>query len=161
MSERIIQFSNFATAGRLKNTIAISRTVPRWYKGERDLDLAPPMDIFKAYKETGDWIQFAVDYSIYIYDEISILTTVEDYMGKILLCWCPRSEFCHRTLLAKIFERETGVKVEELGGWDISRWWKSSFEETKEFFDTTELRDIIDEENKANYEYDLKLRAAQ
>jgi len=72
MSERIIKFSNFATAGRLKNTVAISRTVPRWYKGERDLDLAPPMEIFKTYKETGDWIQFAVDYSIYIYDEISI-----------------------------------------------------------------------------------------
>ncbi len=33
MSERIIQFSNFATAGRLKNTLAISRTVPRWHKG--------------------------------------------------------------------------------------------------------------------------------
>jgi len=54
MSERIIKFSNFATAGRLKNTVAISRAVPRWYKGDRDLNLAPPMEIFKAYKESGD-----------------------------------------------------------------------------------------------------------
>ena len=135
MSERIIQFSNFATAGRLKNTLAISRTVPRWYKGERDLDLAPPMDIFKAYKKTGDMGHFIEAYTNYIYDSFDIEGTVEDCIGKILLCWCPRGEFCHRQILAKIFEHETGVKVEELGGWRLD-WFTDRFEEIDSFTET-------------------------
>ena len=108
MSERIIKFSNFATAGRLKNTVAISRTVPRWYKGDRDIALAPPLDIFKAYKESGDIERFMIEYYEYIYDTFDIVETAELCIGKIFLCWCPRGEFCHRQLLAKIFEKAAG-----------------------------------------------------
>lgn len=132
MSDRIIKFSNFATAGRLKNTVAISRTVPRWYKGDRDLNLAPPMEIFKAYKGSGDIERFMIDYYEYIYDTFDIVETAELCIGKILLCWCPRGEFCHRQLLAKIFEKEAGVKVEEIGGWKLD-WFSAPFEKVDEF----------------------------
>ncbi|MEL3909308.1 MAG: hypothetical protein P1P64_09925 [Treponemataceae bacterium] len=151
MSDRIIRFSNFATAGRLKNTLAISRTVPRWYKGERDIDLAPPREVFDEYRKTGDIVEFISDYSYYIYNEINIPQTVEDCLGKTLLCWCSREELCHRQILAKIFEREMGVKVVELGGWNLT-WWADPFEKTEAFID---IKDLVYE---SDYEAYLKLK---
>jgi hypothetical protein len=121
MDKKTIYFSSFAESGRLANTIAISRSVPRWYKGARIIDAAPTMAMVQRFKRNNDgqWQWFLQAYMQQIYDLLKLEEWYEQAKGKILLCHCPKTDLCHRILLAKTFEIEFGAVVEEIGGWSI------------------------------------------
>ena len=81
------------------NGIAISRSVPRSYKGERCLALAPSWNLLNDYK-SGKVTD--IEYKIRFYDEVLSKLNKEKVRsaldGKVLLCW-EDSGFCHRFLV--------------------------------------------------------------
>ena len=133
MIDETVYFSSFAASGRLPNTLAISRTVPRWYKGERLIEAAPPMAMVQRFKKNnaGQWQWFIGEYLRQVYDSLLLEQWYERSKGKILLCHCGKEELCHRILLAKTFEVEFGAKVEEIGGWSVP--FNKPFEKIERF----------------------------
>ena len=93
--------------------VAISRGVPRWYKGRREWRLAPareklwiPDDEFTRYY---DALLAALD-PRRLWEELTGSGPVA------LLCWEKPGEPCHRRDVAAWFERHLGVVVEEWAG---------------------------------------------
>lgn len=130
-----VYFSNFSKCGNLDNAIAISRTVPKFFKGERIREFAPPMAMIQRLKnnDSGQWQWFMEQYSKQIYMLPNLEELYKQSIDKILLCHCSAESFCHRILLAKIFEIEFGAEVEEVGGWKIP--FNKPFEKIDKFVD--------------------------
>lgn len=106
---------NFWNSQNMNNQVAISRTIPKWWRGKWCVDLAPPWDLVDKWKKgLINERQYKEKYQP-ILDE---LDATESYkmLGEnaILLCWCKPGEFCHRRLVADWLEIELGVIVEEV-----------------------------------------------
>jgi len=102
--------SNFKLSGTDPNAIAISRGVPRGFKGRRCLPLAPAT--WALVKETDEAV-FREKFMLQLerLDAKAILEEVGE--DAILLCWEKPGEFCHRRLVAEWLERELGTSVPE------------------------------------------------
>ena len=124
-----VYFSNFATSGKLDNAIAITRTVPRWYKGDRIEELAPPMSLIQRYKKNpeGQWKHYMQEYMCQVYFRDDLEDIYRQCQGKVLLCFCKKTAFCHRQLVAKTFEIDFNAVCKEVGGWEIP--FAKSYEE--------------------------------
>lgn len=130
-----ISTSNFAVHGKYERALAISRTVPGWYKGDRYTKLAPSAELLGTYKRgrIGDE-EYAEIYNREVLDALDAETVVGEmewiYVDRlprwqqacseeiaktpiILLCWCAKGAFCHRRLVAGWLEREMDIEVKE------------------------------------------------
>jgi hypothetical protein len=103
--------SNFKIAGHLPQAVAISRGVPRGWRGARSPILAPPRPLIKIM----DPATFIPLYKAQVLDKLDPHQVIRDLGGDnfLLLCWEPPGEFCHRRVVAVWMEKTTGIKVEE------------------------------------------------
>jgi len=104
----MIRTSNYATYQRLglAGGVAVSVTVPHWFKGPTCPALVPPPDLVKEYR--GREVT-AVQYkALYLGRRLNLLNperVVEELVNlaapyePILLCWCGRRKFCHRHVI--------------------------------------------------------------
>lgn len=102
--------SNFARNGRHPKAVAISRGVPKWYKGRRYLKLAPSWELIKIEDP-----QFTKLYYRYILDRLDPKKVYKELgQDAILLCWEKPGEFCHRRVVARWLEEKLGIEVPEV-----------------------------------------------
>jgi len=93
--------------------IAICQGVPGWYKGERNLSLAPSWAMISLRDREEYDRQYAVILSKL--DPVAEFKALEDAVGgnAILLCWESDRKDCHRLNVAEWFEKHLGVEVPE------------------------------------------------
>jgi hypothetical protein len=105
-----MQTSNFARSKTDPNAVAISRGIPRWYKGRRYMPLAPSWDLIKV-----------EDAELYckLYQE-QVLSKLDPHQvyadlgpDAIMLCWESPGKFCHRRIAAAWLEKAIGIKIDE------------------------------------------------
>jgi hypothetical protein len=102
--------SNFAKSSKDPKAVAISRGLPRWYKGRTFEPLAPTRemlsmneeDFFKAYTERISQLNLK-----------EVVRELGD--DAVLLCWEGFNVRCHRRLVAEIFEQAFGIVIPEVG----------------------------------------------
>ena len=121
MAKDTVYFSSFRESGKLDNAMAISRTVPRSFRGPRITELAPTMAMVQRYKKNpdGQWQWFIKEYLELLYSRDDLDSIYEQCIGRVLLCHCKPDVLCHRIILAKTFEIEFGAEVSEIGGWRV------------------------------------------
>ena len=96
----MITTSNFARSAKHPEAVAISRGVPRFYKGRRCLALAPSTWLLKA----KDPALFDREYRKQL-DALDAKQVAEDLgPNAILLCWESFNVRCHRRLVAEWLE---------------------------------------------------------
>ena len=107
----MIATSNFAKSAKHRDAVAISRGVPRFYKGRRYLALAPPGWLLKA-KEPE---LFDREYRKLL-DSLDAKQVAEELgSNAILLCWESFNVRCHRRMVAEWLEQALGLEIPELG----------------------------------------------
>jgi len=104
--------SNFKIAGHLPQAVAISRGLPRGWRGRVYRPLAPSWALVKI----TDPQQFIRLYRTQVLDRLNAGQVLTDLGGDdfVLLCWEPPGEFCHRQVVAAWLQAQVGVVVEEL-----------------------------------------------
>jgi hypothetical protein len=104
--------SNFKIAGHLPQAVAISRGLPRGWRGRVYRPLAPSWALVKI----SDSQQFIRLYRTQVLDRLDAGQVLRDLGGDdvVLLCWEPPGEFCHRQVVAAWLKAQLGVVVEEL-----------------------------------------------
>lgn len=110
-----IYTSNFNISGKDKNAVAISIGIPKWYNGRRYMLLAPTWEMVNKHK-TGEMTNksYIIRYNK-ILSKLNLNAVLKAFpSGSILLCWEKPGDFCHRRLVAKWIEKETGMVVPEL-----------------------------------------------
>lgn len=104
--------SNFKIAGHLPQAVAISRGLPRGWRGRVYRPLAPSWALVKI----SDSQQFIKLYRAEVLDRLDARQVLHDLGGDdvVLLCWEPPGAFCHRLVVAAWLQAKVGVVVEEL-----------------------------------------------
>ena len=104
--------SNFKIAGHLPQAVAISRGLPRGWRGRVYRPLAPSWALVKI----PDPQQFIKLYRAEVLDRLDARLVLKDLGDDdfVLLCWEPPGEFCHRQVVAAWLKAQLGVVVEEL-----------------------------------------------
>jgi len=112
----MIYLSNFRTAGKDSRAISIAAITPKWFKGAIRKDLAPKFSTVTKFKK-GEITnaQYIAEYCDVIYSH-DLDKLAEELDGHVLLCYCSKNDMCHRLLLGLYLQVETGVKIEEIGG---------------------------------------------
>ena len=103
--------SNFARIRRFPpelRPVAISIGIPRWYKGERELRLAPARHTLPWPRERFDPYYNTLLAQL---DPEALYATLGD--NAVLLCWESPNIWCHRRRVAEWFEETLGVVVPE------------------------------------------------
>ena len=122
----MIYLSNFRTAGKDERAISIAAITPKWYKGAVRKDLAPKLSTLTKYKK-GE-----ITEAEYMYEYVNVIYShdldhlAEELDGHVLLCYCSKNELCHRLLLGLYLQKETGIGIEEIGG--FGETWKGHVE---------------------------------
>lgn len=122
MSECAFHTSYFAKVSSLPAgyvPVAISTSVPDFYKGVHFKALCPPYITFMKYKNGGSWETFCKEYNRKL-DTFDFERTVSSIRYKardaeniVLLCFERPSANCHRHLVAEWFKQH-GIPCEEL-----------------------------------------------
>lgn len=108
-----METSSFTIYGNRPNGVSIARWNPCWFTGERYIDLAPPVGLIKDWKNGLMQDDYTARYYSEVIEKINLDKVLRDLDGKILLCYEPRGEFCHRRIFAEYVEKETGVIIPE------------------------------------------------
>jgi uncharacterized protein (DUF488 family) len=107
----MIRTSNFIKAGHDENAVAISRGVPKWYKGRRYMKLAPSWNLIK---EPNAKV-YTRRYYEEVLDKLDPRVVVEEIgENAILLCWEWDQEFCHRHIVADWLRDKLGIIIDEV-----------------------------------------------
>ena len=106
-----MQTSNFKLSGHDPKAVAISRSVPKWYTGERYISLAPASWALVREKDEAVFRARFLQ-QLEQLDAAFVVSSLDQ--DAILLCWEAPGEFCHRRVVAEWLERETGLVVPEL-----------------------------------------------
>jgi hypothetical protein len=107
----MITTSNFAKSEDHPNAVAISRGVPRSYKGRRYMALAPSRQLLNAKNSELFDREFRKQL-----DSLDAKRVAEELgTSAILLCWESFNVRCHRRLVAEWLEEKLGIVVPELG----------------------------------------------
>lgn len=102
--------SNFATAGKHRRAVAISRGVPVWFRGRRYEALAPTWAMIRMKDER----EFTRIYTERVLARLDPHRVVEELGHRaILLCWEPAGQPCHRRVAAEWLQRATGLRILE------------------------------------------------
>jgi uncharacterized protein (DUF488 family) len=111
--------SNFKSY-KESNGIAICLYPPLNWKGDVYMELAPSKSTF--FEKKANKIDEA-EYEKRFYNEtLSKLDPQKIYnkfKDKVLLCWEPSGEFCHRRIVAKWIESNLGIEVPEWKSEDV------------------------------------------
>lgn len=104
--------SNFKIAGHILQAVAISRGLPRGWRGRIYKALAPSWALVKI----SDPKQFINLYRTQVLDRLDARRVIQDLGCDdfVLLCWEPPGEFCHRQVVAAWLKAQVGLVVEEL-----------------------------------------------
>jgi hypothetical protein len=101
--------------GRLKSLpagcvpVAISIGIPRWYRGLREVSLAPTRAMLKMPRQRYDPLFDAILAKLDPKEVAASLPT-----GAVLLCWeKPNAECCHRRRVAEWLEQALGIEIPE------------------------------------------------
>jgi len=107
--------SNYAKKNIDKNAVSIAARCPSWFKGREYKKLAPNYSFFIRYKKDGDEEAYTKSFYREILDMLDAKQVFEE-LGEnaILLCYESAGKFCHRRIVAEWFEKELGIKVEEI-----------------------------------------------
>ena len=107
----MILTSNFKTAGHLPQAVAISRGVPKGWRGKSYKPLAPTWNLVKITDPT----EFIRLYRAQVLNNLDPRQVLLELGGDdfVLLCWEQPGEFCHRLVVAAWLQKELGVVVEE------------------------------------------------
>lgn len=103
--------TSFFAGYKGQDGIAISRGVPKGWKGPRMMDLCPPWNMIKNHGlSQAEWEKwYRENILVWIdFDELMLMIN-----NKVLLCWEKPGQFCHRRIVAKWIEENTGVEVPE------------------------------------------------
>jgi hypothetical protein len=103
--------SSFKIAGHLPQAVAISRGLPRGWRGRVYRPLAPSWALVKISEPQ----QFIRLYRTQVLDRLDARQVLRDLGGDdvVLLCWEPPGEFCHRQVVAAWLKAQMGIAVEE------------------------------------------------
>ena len=93
------------------NAVAISRGIPKWYKGKIYLPLAPSWALIQLDSER-DYIQGYYRTVLAKLDPVQVYRELGE--NAILLCYEKPPGFCHRRLAAKWLEDTLGIIVPEM-----------------------------------------------
>jgi len=104
----VIYTSNYATSGDDPCAVAISRSVPDWFKGPRYAPLAPSHSMLKM--KAAD---FRRSYAAQL-DALDAAKVAQEIDGKILLCYEPAGRFCHRRMVS-VWLQAHGITSIEIG----------------------------------------------
>lgn len=112
----MLRVSYFAKAAHHQNAVAITNSVPMWYKGRVYKKLAPPAwAVFTAREGKLSDEEFTEVYRRYLdtlnWDEV-FSELPED---AVLLCYEAPYQFCHRHVLAEYLLERFGLVVPEFG----------------------------------------------
>lgn len=103
-------FSSKAWHG--KNAVAISRGVPKWFKGRAYMALAPSWELVRI----KDKDVYTKRYTAEVLNKLEPHKVVKELGDDaVLLCWERSGEFCHRRLVAEWLRATLGIEVSELG----------------------------------------------
>ena len=102
--------------------IAISRTIPDWYKPDcRLVWLAPTWDMLNHYKQTKDTNEYTRKYLNILVEKDKTLEYLAERLrikerkqNVLITCWEPKGEFCHRHLLADYLNVRFKMNIVEL-----------------------------------------------
>lgn len=105
--------SNFARIRRFPpelRPVAISIGIPRWYKGDRELRLAPTRESLPWHRGLFDPFYNSLLAEL---DPEALYAELGD--NAVVLCWESPNIWCHRRRVAEWFEEALGVVVPEFG----------------------------------------------
>jgi len=105
--------SNFARMRQFPpelRPVAISIGIPRWYKGARELRLAPTRESLPWPRPKFDPFYDSILARL---DPAALYAALGD--NAVLLCWESANIWCHRRRVAEWFEEALGVVVPEFG----------------------------------------------
>jgi hypothetical protein len=106
--------SNFSRAGRLPDAVSISRGKPGWFDGRSFDLLAPSWEWIKNTRSgVWNWEQYSETYNGLLseLDAENVCAALGD--GAVMMCYCKPTEDCHRQLVSRWIESETGLIVPE------------------------------------------------
>lgn len=120
----MIATSYYAKAARYPDTfkIAISRSIPNWFKPNCQLTwLAPSWSMLSQYKldhnenkYTFKYLQMLADKNKVLEYLVERMNVMERKQNVLLLCWETSGKFCHRHLLADYLNVRFGTNIVEL-----------------------------------------------
>lgn len=107
--------SYFAKSAKHPNAVSIAVKAPPGFTGRQYKKLAPKYWFFKKYKEDGDTVFYTEQFN----REVLAPLNPEKIYGElgeeaVLLCWEGKNKFCHRHIVARWFEKNIGIKIEEI-----------------------------------------------
>ncbi|MFZ2088591.1 MAG: hypothetical protein WAU47_08455 [Desulfobaccales bacterium] len=104
--------SNFKNAGHLPQAVAISRGLPRGWRGRAYRPLAPTWGLVKITHQ----VQFIRLYRAQVLDKLDARQVLRDLGSDdfIMLCWEYPEVFCHRRVVAAWLKKDMGREVPEL-----------------------------------------------
>ncbi len=108
----MIYTSYFRKVMHHPKTVAITRTVPKGYKGPRCFELAPPKHLFGLNNPE----LFRKLYREEVLSKLDAKAFAERFDGMILTCYEAPGKFCHRQVVAEWLREEAGVEVQEWQG---------------------------------------------
>ncbi len=112
-----IYTSYFGRAKGLKNAVSIAQGTPKWFTGEKYPALAPSWGLVHE----KDTTKYRSRYQEEVLKKQNPLKVAEDLEGKVILCWEPPGQFCHRRLVAEWLERNLLMEVPELNFTDTTK----------------------------------------
>jgi uncharacterized protein YeaO (DUF488 family) len=100
----MIRFSNFQKSANDPAAISIARYAPKYFTGDSYEALMPSNRLLHDHKHhIITRIQFIREYknqlSLLNKQQVSNVTHITDLNGKILLCHCSKTNFCHRHIV--------------------------------------------------------------
>lgn len=99
--------------------VSISIYPPNNYLGESFPSLAPDRETFFLKKSNLiSEEEYERRYRGRTLSKLNPQTVYKMFIDKVLLCWEEPGEFCHRRIVAKWIEEETGFEVPEWNGED-------------------------------------------
>lgn len=113
-------FANIKNLGGNLVPISISAMTPSWVSVSEYKKLAPTFDILMKYKQEGrDKEEYVRRFNEEVLSKLDPQETYDELICSnigyepVLLCYERPGEFCHRRLVAKWFEDNLKIKVEE------------------------------------------------
>lgn len=100
------------------NGVSIAKSTPKWFQFTMDMRLVPTWGMIEGIKKgflsTED---YEIVYREKVLSPLDPWEIYRDHENSVLLCWERIGEFCHRRIVAKWIEENTGHVVEEYGVW--------------------------------------------
>mgnify|MGYP001560619256 CR=1 FL=1 len=103
----------------LHSRVAISHSVPKWYRGRRYMPLAPTREMI-ALAKMGREGDYALQYIAHILKKLDPEQVITDLgTDTTLLCWEAPGKFCHRYMVARWLNNWLGIDVPEMAESDV------------------------------------------